>query len=85
MLNNRDPGPHIYVQSDRLVSRYVIGNAWLQFVYVSRRTFSSDIWLLHFSPPPPPEFFILHSTVKLTICTWSEEEVEAGQSDAQTS
>ena len=49
MLNDRDPDPHIrIVQSDRLISKYVMG-AWLQFVYVSKRTFSSNILLPEFS------------------------------------
>ena len=39
VLNDRDPDSHIcIVQFDRLVSIYVMG-AWLQFVYVSKRTF----------------------------------------------
>ena len=60
LLNDHDPGSHIgVVQSDRLVSKSVT-NAWLQFVYVSKLTFSSDILLQHFSFPF--EIFILHST-----------------------
>ena len=62
LLNDHDPGSHIgVVQSDRLVSKSVT-NAWLQFVYVSKRTFSSNILLQHFSFPL--QFFILHSTNK---------------------
>ena len=60
MLNDLDPDPHIcIVQSDRLVSKCVMG-AWLQFVYGSKRTFSSNLVLPEF--PFPLEFFIRHST-----------------------
>ena len=49
MLNNRDAGPYICTeQSGHLVSKSLMG-AWLQFVYVSKRTFSSKI--------SPREFF----------------------------
>ena len=58
MLNDRDTDPQV-VQSDRLVSKYVMG-AWLQFVYVSERAFPSNILLLEYSFRL--EFFILHST-----------------------
>ena len=52
MLNDLDPNPHIcMVQSDRLVSKYLM-STWLQFVYVSNRTFSSNILLLEFSSEP---------------------------------
>ena len=37
-------------------------DAWFQFVYVSKRPFSSNILLQHFSFPL--QFFILHSTNK---------------------
>ena len=42
--------------------------AWLQFVFVSKRTFSSNVLLLEFVsllslfPPPPPLLQILHPT-----------------------
>ena len=76
MLNNRDPGQHIcIVLSDRLVSKYVMG-AWLQFVYMSKKTFLSDIFLPDFSFPL--ELFILHSTDREAddVQTRSEKEVE---------
>ena len=57
VLIDRDQDPHICnVQYDCPVSQYVMG-AWLQFVDVSKRTFSSSILLLEFLFPPR----ILHS------------------------
>ena len=57
VLNDRDPDPHIrVVQSDRLVSKYVM-SAWLRFVCVNKRMFSSGILSLEFSFPL--EFSIL--------------------------
>ena len=75
MPNDRNPDPHVrIVQSDRLVSRYVIG-AWLHFVYMSKRTFSSNILLPEFSfslissfSIPPPG--------KQMMYRWSGKEVE---------
>ena len=64
-LNNRDPDPHIcIVQSDSLFFlsfffKYVT-EAWLKFVYVSKRTFSRKILLPRFSFPF--DFIILQST-----------------------
>ena len=59
VLNDRDPDPFIcIVQSDRLISKYVMG-AWLQFVYLNKRPFSSNILLLVFFSL---EFFTLHPT-----------------------
>ena len=44
VLNEHDPDTHTrIVQTDRLDSRYVMG-AWLQLVYVSKRTFSSNFF-----------------------------------------
>ena len=61
MLNNRDADSQICtVQSDRLVWYLYIMDAWLQFVYVSKGTFSSYILVLRFSSPH--EFFMLHLT-----------------------
>ena len=49
MLNDRDRDQHIcIVQSDRLIFKYVM-SALLQFVYVSKRTSSSNILFLKFS------------------------------------
>ena len=46
MLNDHDLNPHIcIVQSDHLISTYLMG-AWLQFAYMSKRMFSSNILLL---------------------------------------
>ena len=46
MPNDRDPEPHMCtVQSDRLIFKDAM-SAWLQFVYVNKRTFSSNILLL---------------------------------------
>ena len=60
MLIDRDPAPHIcIVQPDRLISNYLMG-AWLQFVYVSKKTFSSNILLVEFFFPL--DFLIFHST-----------------------
>ena len=60
VLNAWDPDPHIcIVQSDRLLSKFVTGD-WLQLVYMSKRTSSSNIFLLEFSFPL--KFFILQST-----------------------
>ena len=43
VMNDRDPDLHVCImQSDHLIFNYVMG-AWLQFVYVSKRTFSSNI------------------------------------------
>ena len=43
MLNDRDQDSHIcVVQSDSLIFKHVTG-ACLQFVYVSKRTFSSKM------------------------------------------
>ena len=61
MRNDRDPDPHIrIVLSESLISKYVM-DAWLQLVYVYKRTFSSNI-LLPEGFFFPLEFFILHST-----------------------
>ena len=61
MLSDRDPDPHVCIeQSDRPVFKHVMG-AWLQFVYFSKKAFSSNVLLLEFSFPLP-EFFVLHST-----------------------
>ena len=69
VLNDRDLDPHICIlQSDRLIFKYVIG-AWLQFVYVSKRTFSSNILLLEFSFPSISSFSVLPTSQ--TICEWS--------------
>ena len=43
------------LQSDRLIFKYVM-SAWLQFVYVSKRTFSSSLLLLEFSLPSISSF-----------------------------
>ena len=49
VLNDRDPDPQIWiVQSDRFISKFIL-DAWLQFVYVSKTTFSSNILLIEFS------------------------------------
>ena len=85
MLNDRDPDPYIcIVQTDRLIFKYIIG-AWLQFVYVSKRTFSSNILLRErfffvvfvfvFVFPLISSFSIL-PTGKHTMCRWSGKEVE---------
>ena len=63
------------VQSDRFVSKYVMG-AWLQFVYVSKRTFSSNMLILEFSLFSNSLFL---PTGKHTVCTWSRKEVESNQ------
>ena len=75
MLNDGYPDLHFcIVQSDRLISKYVMG-AWLQFVYVSKRTFSSNILSLEFSFPSNSSFPIL-PTGKQAKCRWSGMEVE---------
>ena len=56
--NDRHPDPHI-VQSDRLVSKYGMG-AWLQFVYVSKRTVYKQHSVLEICFPI--QFSSLHST-----------------------
>ena len=72
---DRDPDPHICImQSDRLVSKYVM-SAGLQFVYISKRTFSSNSSLLEFSFPSNSSFSIL-PTGKQTMCKLSGKEVE---------
>ena len=59
VLNNRDPDPHVcIVKSYHRVSKYVI-DTWLQFVYMSKRTFSGNILSPEFSFSF--DFFILHS------------------------
>ena len=73
------------IATDRLIFKYVMG-AWLQFVYVSKGTFSSNILLLEFSFSLISSFSSL-PTGKQTICRWSGKklnEIKAGQSDAQT-
>ena len=60
VLKDCDLDPHdCIVQFDRLVSKHVMG-ARLQFVCLSKRTFSSNSLSLEFSLPL--EFFILHAT-----------------------
>ena len=79
VLNDRDPYQHIcIVQSDRHISKFVMG-AWLQFVYVSKRTFSRNILLLEFSFPSKSSFSIL-PIGKQTMCRWSGKEVGWNQS-----
>ena len=63
-------------------------SVWLQFAYVNKRTFSSNISLLEFSFPF--EFYILYSTIRKSrrSADGAERqlnEIKAGQSDAQTS
>ena len=50
--------------------------AWLQFVYVSKRTFSSNMLILEFSLFSNSLFL---PTGKHTVCTWSRKEVESNQ------
>ena len=79
VLNDGDPYQHIcIVQSDRHISKFVMG-AWLQFVYVSKRTFSRNILLLEFSFPSKSSFSIL-PIGKQTMCRWSGKEVGCNQS-----
>ena len=66
MLNDRNPD-HLYcANSDRLISAI---REWLQFDYVSKRTFSSNILLLEFSSLSKSSFSIL-PTGKQTKCRW---------------
>ena len=85
MLNDRFPGPHIcIVQSDRLIFKHEMG-AWLQFVYVSKSTFSSNIFLLEFSFPSTSSSPLYQQGSRR--CTDGAEklnDIKAGQSDAQT-
>ena len=75
VLNDRDQDPYIcIVQSDRLILKYVAG-CWLKFVYVSKRTSSSNILLLDFSFPSISSFSVL-PTEKQMMCRWSRKEVE---------
>ena len=75
MLNDHDPDPHICIaQFDRLVFKGIKG-AWFQIVYVSERTFSSNILFLEFSFPSISSFSIL-LTGKQTMSEWSGKEVE---------
>ena len=75
VLNDGDPDPHIRIaQYDRLISKYVMG-AWLQFVYVSERTFSGNILLLEFSFLSNSSFSILPAG-KQTMCRYNGKKVE---------
>ena len=80
MLNDREPDPHVcIVKYDCLISKDVMG-AWLEFVYVSNRTFSSIIFLLEFSFPSNSSISIL-PTGKQTMHGWSRKklsDIEAG-------
>ena len=74
MLNDHDLNSHIrIVQSDHLVSKYVIG-ARLRFVYAGTRMFSSNILLLEFSFSSKSLFTV--PTGKQMMCRWSRKEVE---------
>ena len=85
MLNDCDPGLHIcIVQSDRLIFKYAMG-AWLQFVYMNKRTFSSNLLLLEFSFPSNFSFSILPTgkqTIYADVADGKLNEIKAGQSDA---
>ena len=65
MLIESDPIPHICMRSVTALPPMQCGmGAWLQFVYVSKSTFSRSILLLEF--PYPLDFFTFHSTIRYT-------------------
>ena len=60
---------HTFVLRNLTVLFSTVKGAWLQFVYMSKRPFSSNILLLEFLPEAERKL----------------NEIKAGQSDAQTS
>ena len=75
MLNEHDPDTHTrIVQTDRLDSRYVMG-AWLQLVYVSKRTFSSNFFFFFSDSFHPASNSSYQQGSRRCACRWSGKEV----------